>query len=132
MLSGTPLAKQALNEFVFKIVPMLNPDGVINGCHRCSLSGQDLNRHWTQPSKILQPTIYHTKALLQFLKSRGQLPFVFCDFHGHSKRKNVFLFGNNPKESWLPIDRRNESKEYIVSFFLQKFLFILIWWGCHY
>jgi murein tripeptide amidase MpaA len=25
--------------FVFKVVPMLNPDGVINGNYRCSLAG---------------------------------------------------------------------------------------------
>ena len=34
------------DHFVFKIVPMLNPDGVVNGNYRCSLSGQDLNRQW--------------------------------------------------------------------------------------
>jgi len=27
-----------------QIVPMLNPDGVINGSYRCSLAGVDLNR----------------------------------------------------------------------------------------
>jgi hypothetical protein len=32
------------DKFVFKIVPMLNPDGVIVGNYRCSLSGYDLNR----------------------------------------------------------------------------------------
>lgn len=37
-------AKYLRNNFVFKIIPMLNPDGVINGNYRCSLSGQDLNR----------------------------------------------------------------------------------------
>lgn len=32
--------------FVFKIVPMVNVDGVIYGNYRCSLSGFDLNRVW--------------------------------------------------------------------------------------
>jgi murein tripeptide amidase MpaA len=29
---------------VFKIVPMINPDGVVFGNYRTSLSGKDLNR----------------------------------------------------------------------------------------
>lgn len=33
-------------KYIFKIVPMLNPDGVIHGNYRCSLSGHDLNRKW--------------------------------------------------------------------------------------
>lgn len=37
------------DKFVFKIVPMLNPDGVIVGNYRCSLSGYDLNRQWITP-----------------------------------------------------------------------------------
>ena len=38
------------NYFIFKIIPMLNPDGVISGNARCSLSGKDLNRQWLFPS----------------------------------------------------------------------------------
>ena len=30
--------------FIFKIIPMLNPGGVINGNYRCSLAVSDLNR----------------------------------------------------------------------------------------
>lgn len=37
-------AKALRDIFVFKIVPMLNPDGVIVGNYRTSLSGLDLNR----------------------------------------------------------------------------------------
>lgn len=78
--------------FVFKVVPMLNPDGVINGNYRCSLAGCDLNRRWKAPSKVLHSTIYHTKHLIaQFSKERELV--VFCDFHGHSRRKNIFMYG---------------------------------------
>jgi hypothetical protein len=31
---------------VFKIIPIINVDGVIFGNYRCSLSGIDLNRTW--------------------------------------------------------------------------------------
>ena len=37
-------AKNLRKKFVFKIVPMLNPDGVVYGNYRCSLLGVDLNR----------------------------------------------------------------------------------------
>lgn len=36
--------------FEFKIVPMINIDGVIAGNYRTSLSGMDLNRYWKSPS----------------------------------------------------------------------------------
>ena len=42
-------AKLLRETFVFKVVPMLNPDGVINGNYRCGLSGCDLNRRWKNP-----------------------------------------------------------------------------------
>jgi murein tripeptide amidase MpaA len=51
-------AKLLRKHFIFKIIPMLNPDGVINGNYRCSLAGCDLNRRWKFPNKNLHPTIY--------------------------------------------------------------------------
>ena len=58
-------AKLLRENFVFKVIPMLNPDGVINGNYRCSLVGCDLNRRWKTPSKILHPTIYYAKELIK-------------------------------------------------------------------
>ena len=37
-------AAKLRDKFVFKCIPMLNPDGVIVGNYRCSLAGLDLNR----------------------------------------------------------------------------------------
>ena len=44
-------AKLLREKFIFKIIPMLNPDGVVNGNYRCSLAGCDLNRRWKNPVK---------------------------------------------------------------------------------
>lgn len=56
-----PNAAELRNRFVFKIVPMINPDGVIVGNYRCSLSGMDLNRQYIGPSPRLHPEIYAIK-----------------------------------------------------------------------
>ena len=43
---------------------MLNPDGVINGSYRCSLSGYDLNRVWHRADKNSHPEIYATRKAI--------------------------------------------------------------------
>ncbi len=63
LVSNAPEAFVLREKFVFKIVPMLNPDGVINGNYRCSLSGADLNRRWKSTSKLLYPEIFEAKKL---------------------------------------------------------------------
>ena len=55
------------NTFVFKIIPMLNPDGVVYGNYRSSMLGVDLNRRWKNPSKFLHPSIYYAKSLIKWL-----------------------------------------------------------------
>jgi cytosolic carboxypeptidase protein 2/3 len=78
--------------FIFKIVPMLNPDGVIYGNYRCSLLGVDLNRRWDKPSKTMHPTIYYTKKMLEIVHEENEV-ILYCDMHGHSIKKDVFMYG---------------------------------------
>ncbi|XP_038190132.1 cytosolic carboxypeptidase 1 isoform X2 [Arvicola amphibius] len=99
LMGNSPTAQSLRESYIFKIVPMLNPDGVINGNHRCSLSGEDLNRQWQSPNPDLHPTIYHAKGLLQYLAAVKRLPLVYCDYHGHSRKKNVFMYGCSIKET---------------------------------
>jgi murein tripeptide amidase MpaA len=49
LCGDSPEAKALREAFVFKIVPMLNIDGVIHGNYRTSLCGTDLNRRWKTP-----------------------------------------------------------------------------------
>jgi cytosolic carboxypeptidase protein 2/3 len=94
LVGNTPEAIALRDNFVFKIVPMLNPDGVINGNYRCSLVGQDLNRRWKNPSKILHPENAAVKRLMRTFGKEREIALV-CDLHGHSRRKNIFMYGNN-------------------------------------
>ena len=91
LLSEASEAQFLREKFIFKIVPMLNPDGVIHGNSRCSLEGCDLNRKWRAPSKELHPTIFYTKKMIRTLHEKYGVDF-FCDFHGHSKK--YFCDGN--------------------------------------
>ncbi|XP_041855884.1 cytosolic carboxypeptidase 1 isoform X2 [Melanotaenia boesemani] len=111
LMGTSPLAVSLREAFIFKIVPMLNPDGVVNGNHRCSLSGEDLNRQWQNPNPELHPTIYHTKSLLQYLVHIQKAPLVFCDYHGHSRKKNVFMYGCSVKETVWQTDITASSSD---------------------
>ena len=83
LVGNTPEARVLRNKFVFKVIPMINPDGVINGNYRCSLAGSDLNRRYKTPSKMLHPVVYNIKRVVKNISKERELG-LFCDFHGHS------------------------------------------------
>lgn len=85
-------AKSLRKNCVFKILPMLNPDGVRYGNYRTSLLGVDLNRRWHRPDKTLHPTIFYAKKMIASLKDFHSIKLV-CDLHGHTKKLNVFMYG---------------------------------------
>jgi len=92
LVSDCKEAEALRQAYVFKIVPMLNPDGVIHGNYRCSLAGTDLNRRYGDCHHAYHPTIHAMKELLTNMsKKRGVA--MYLDLHGHSKKKNAFLYG---------------------------------------
>lgn len=72
LLSDDPEAEELRDKFIIKIVPMLNPDGVIYGNYRVSLLGVDLNRRWKKPSKFMHPTVYYTKKIIKYFNDKGR------------------------------------------------------------
>ncbi|KAL4837364.1 hypothetical protein H8958_020995 [Nasalis larvatus] len=140
LVSSDPVARLLRENFIFKIIPMLNPDGVINGncvpqasitptaysrrtalvLHRISPGPDKLNRAFCNfigmASRIriaqvnaLKPVLESRQTGSSFISEPLMLTDVsvlvtlehevFCDFHGHSQKKNVFLYGCSIKET---------------------------------
>ena len=89
----TEIAVALRKHYIFKIVPMINPDGVIVGNTRCNLAAADLNRQYKYTVKEAFPTVYHVKALITKLLENDHSISIYCDLHAHSRKYNVFMYG---------------------------------------
>lgn len=58
------------------------------GNYRCSYAGVDLNRQYCNPSRAVVPEVFYMKHLLSASNT-----FFYCDLHGHSNQKDVFMYG---------------------------------------
>lgn len=121
LVSNHPDAQLLREYLIFKVIPMLNPDGVYLGNYRCSALGHDLNRFWLNPESWAHPTIDATRKLLLKLKNgnEGFLDF-FIDMHSHSAATNGFMFvnqlGDDKKEDQLLYPKLLDMKAKEFSF----------------
>ena len=88
-----PRASALRERFVFKLVPMLNPDGAFRGHFRQDTLGQNLNRFYDDPDPTKQPVIHAVVAMAMHYANRRGLGF-YVDLHGHMNKRGVFAFGN--------------------------------------
>ena len=92
LLSNSPDANLLRQMYVFKVVPMLNPDGVIVGNYRCSLAGRDLNRNYKTVLRDAYPTVWYTRQMIKKIRDEMGVE-LYVDLHGHSRKHNVFMYG---------------------------------------
>ena len=91
LISEDLRAQQLRQLYVFKILPMINPDGVFRGYFRTDTRGNDLNRCYTVPTLQYSPVIYAIKELLEFHKSNL---WAYIDCHAHVSKQGCFVYGN--------------------------------------
>jgi len=95
-------AKLLRSKYVFKLIPMLNPDGVSRGHYRTDNLGCNLNRVYKNPHKRNHPTIFASKALMLF---------YHLYYSNNADQVNEItggkdwmeLFKHDPKQDDLPI-----------------------------
>ncbi|XP_011558325.3 cytosolic carboxypeptidase 2 [Plutella xylostella] len=92
LTGDTNQARELREKFIFKLVPMLNPDGVIVGNNRCSLTGKDLNRQYRTVIRETYPSVWHTKVMIRRLQEECGVA-MYVDLHAHSRKHNVFIYG---------------------------------------
>ncbi len=86
LLSDSALAKRYRARFETTVVPMLNPDGVVQGYWRHNTGSTDLNRDW---GPFKQPETRLMQGMLQEIDTDpGQKLRLFVDFH--STKNDVF------------------------------------------
>jgi cytosolic carboxypeptidase protein 5 len=79
--------------FIFKVIPILNPDGVFRGFYRTDTRGVNLNRYYTAPVLSEHPTIYATREVFIYYNTISEI-FLYVDLHGHASKKGCFVYGN--------------------------------------
>ena len=106
LLSNKHKAEYLRKHFIFKIIPMLNPDGVIRGNFRMNSAGKDLNRMWTEKNLESSPSVFFCHKMIQKTLECRNI-FFFCDFHGHSNKHNFFLYSCKSKNDFIKIGNNN-------------------------
>jgi len=96
LISESEEAKAARRQFIFKLVPMMNPDGIVGGSTRYNMHMEDLNNIWLNPKKM-QPEVAGVQQWTTDWLGNGNSIDLFVDVHNHTQfyTYNVLIFNDS-------------------------------------
>eukprot|EP00937_MAST-01D_sp_MAST-1D-sp2_P004378 g4378.t1 len=124
LLGRSAVARALRRTFDFRVVPMLNPDGVALGHARCCAAGHDLNRCYGEAMELVlsgsgsdstMPQIVALCSLVARWRREGRLCAergAVVDMHAHTQKRGVFVYGNELRR-W-PAARKRASRRLAV------------------
>ena len=93
MNNENPINNILLDNFIFKLIPIINVDGVSNGYFRLEQDGFNLNRCYLNPNQKINPENYAITKLFYFYASKYKIRYYF-DLHADMNTRGVYTFGN--------------------------------------
>lgn len=90
LLSNDPRMRRMLEQTVFNIIPMYNPDGVELRLGRVNANGIDLEREWDKPSPAIEAA--QLKARYAAFMSSPTPIDIMLNFHSDSRCDRFFVY----------------------------------------
>jgi hypothetical protein len=105
----------------------MNPDGVVVGNYRCSITGNDLNRKYLNADMNTQPNVNALKRLISTLVAQNKEIVAFIDLHAHSKKKSVFAYG-----PYFPLHNEKYIQQRLLPKILSERTQMFRYFGCRF
>ncbi len=96
-----PRAAELRRKVVFKFMPMMDPDGCVNGQVRFNANGYDVNRHWDtvdlrdREKLRLMPEVWHVKSAIYGLLDSGRRIDLMINMHNTELAEYVDTFADD-------------------------------------
>lgn len=115
--SKDSIANRLRNLYVFKFIPMLNPDGVLRGHYRADTQGLNLNRIYMVANFPQHPSIYAARTLLLHYHTSYSMPVDLNSKNNIKKNKcnqlNLNLSFKNLQRNSLSTPSKNPPKDFL-------------------
>lgn len=105
VIGDTELAQRFRERFTLLIVPLVNPDGVVNGHSRHNSGRVDLNRDW---GSFTQPETQSIGRLLAGVDKLGMKPRLMFDFHATKMTPTMIFYTQIDEDVTDPVNFAND------------------------